>query len=79
MVAVLAVHPGALNNFALKLKDGDNLSTIRSRIAKKLNLAAGAENEVIIKYEWVSVLYQLEDGACASRGPMGAAHGERRG
>lgn len=62
MVLVLSCHPGALNSFALKLKDGDTLGSIRSRIAKKLNLAAGDENEVIIKYEWVDVLYLLEDG-----------------
>ena len=67
MPLVLACHPGALNSFALKLKEGETLASVRSRIAKKLHIqeAADAENGFIIKYEWIDVLYSLEDGALA--------------
>jgi hypothetical protein len=63
-MVVLSIHPGALNAFALRLKEKDSLSGLRTRISKKLSLAEGGADDLVLKYEWVGVLYTLEDGAC---------------
>jgi hypothetical protein len=64
-MVVLSVHPGALNSFALRLREKDSLSGLRARIAKKLSLAEGAD-DLALKYEWVGVFYTLEDGKSQS-------------
>jgi len=58
-MVVLAVE--ASSPFALKLKDSDDLSNVRSRIAKKLHLEGPAAEEFEIRYDWVGVFYALED------------------
>jgi len=59
-MVVLSVE-GSSEPFALKLKPADSLSSIRSRIVKKLEIEEPSEDSLQVKYEWVGVLYMLED------------------
>jgi hypothetical protein len=62
-MVVLLIHPGAFDSFALVLDEKDTLSGLRSRIAKKLSLAEGAADHLVLEYDLDGTLYTLNDGA----------------
>ncbi|KDE04912.1 hypothetical protein MVLG_04669 [Microbotryum lychnidis-dioicae p1A1 Lamole] len=57
---ILSCHPGSLNAFALKLKTGDSVQSIRARAARKLALH-GDGSDIGLQYLWCDVYYTLED------------------
>ncbi|PWN54315.1 hypothetical protein IE53DRAFT_383089 [Violaceomyces palustris] len=61
MAPILNFHPGSLPSFALRLKQDDNLDSLRSRAAKKVRLQLSDGIPLVLKYRHEHEVYTLED------------------
>jgi hypothetical protein len=65
-MGVIVIRPGSLDPFSLVLTKRDSLSTLRSKIAKKLSL----DCDLFFEYYWEGVPFAIDDGAWIVVGPL---------
>lgn len=59
---ILNIHAGSLPSFSLRMKQSDNLESIRQRSASKIRLDLRDGIPLIVKYSHQGQTFSLEDG-----------------